>query len=170
VITEVFADTPAIHNDYEENTSSSSESTLVGTSTVVTIQETCAVWTGGGIIIPRLEGGTRKHITKPVLDTTISIPTAVTTPPSRSSMNDVYNSKKRSSSEVLDEKELPAKVIKLSTPQDSPVPSPVSTTTTTEDDDRVPPEGWIKAFSSKQNKAYWYNVTTKKSVWTFPTN
>ena len=35
-------------------------------------------------------------------------------------------------------------------------------------EESVPPEGWIKAFSNKQNKPYWYNVVTKKSVWVFP--
>eukprot|EP01035_Chromulina_nebulosa_P020562 gene20562-26667_t len=32
------------------------------------------------------------------------------------------------------------------------------------------PEGWIQCFSSRQNRPYWFNSATGKSVWEFPKN
>eukprot|EP00595_Chromulina_sp_UTEXLB2642_P000776 CAMPEP_0196763594 /NCGR_PEP_ID=MMETSP1095-20130614/4408_1 /TAXON_ID=96789 ORGANISM="Chromulina nebulosa, Strain UTEXLB2642" /NCGR_SAMPLE_ID=MMETSP1095 /ASSEMBLY_ACC=CAM_ASM_000446 /LENGTH=245 /DNA_ID=CAMNT_0042117155 /DNA_START=233 /DNA_END=970 /DNA_ORIENTATION=+ len=32
------------------------------------------------------------------------------------------------------------------------------------------PDGWIQCFSSRQNRPYWFNSATGKSVWEFPKN
>lgn len=150
-ISEVFADTPVIHmdDDYDE---SGSLSMVEGDS--VNVSPSPSVGSSQNsdrnIVIPRLVGGTRrKYRTNFESKPTPAFIPAVET-----------DSVRKRVIEISDDRE---KVLK--SPKNSP---DISSSTPSTPDEPSPPEGWIKAFSNKQNKPYWYNVNTKKSVWEFP--
>ena len=142
-ISEVFADTPVIHIDDDSDETASLNSTSVDSLSYSSPSS------AGKVVIPKLVGGTRRKVR--------IAPDTKLTPNPAPIANDAESGKKREL-EVVEDHSKNQKLSRTS--------SELSSSTASEEPS--PPEGWIKAFSNKQNKHYWYNVNTKKSVWEFP--
>ena len=146
-ISEVFADTPVIHVDDDDDDKAS-----MNPANVDSFNKDFPPSSAGKVVIPKIVGGTRRKMR--------TAPEMKVIPNLAFVAGDSESGRKRGV-EVIEERE---KVSKASrTPSESTSPS-----TTSASEEPTPPEGWIKAFSNKQNKHYWYNVNTKKSVWEFP--
>jgi hypothetical protein len=154
-VLELFSDTPVIHADDDEEESDPLE---VGSQEALTMMR-------GDIRLPRLTGGTRRRISSQSVDDSSGVGTMRSRP---------------TDSAFLEERVI--KIPKVMVPDTTTSTTPTTPVHSSQQDsvtpselvvsveDQVPPEGWIKAFSNKQQKTYWYNVTTKLSVWEFPTN
>ena len=145
-ISEVFADTPVIHIDDDDS--------VEGAAFISTLDSLTSLppTSAGKVVIPKLTGGTRRK------GRIISEAKAVIN--LGSIAGDVEPGKKRGLDNA-DERDKSPKPSRTSTESSA-------SSTNASSEEPAPPEGWIKAFSNKQNKHYWYNVNTKKSVWEFP--
>ena len=206
-ITEIFADTPVLHNyeDSEEEDDDTSQRSWKDSEvidlTLEDIKEVSSDFKASTAVIPRLSGGTRPRQQLPL--TVVTTPSIISVDQQESSVSlSSSHPSKRSLLEegneedahsIREKKQKLKKSTALNESESSLTPSPISSSgyisspssgissvssvgsgvsnsgeSSNNVEEPVPPEGWIKAFSNKQNKPYWYNVVTKKSVCVFP--
>jgi WW domain len=156
---DIFGDTPAIYRDNDDNTSSETDKSRESSPNVETHLNGKSF---PNFVIAKLTGGTRKRsssTTDPKSVVADEPPSKVAAyPPRIAQVLDVQTDSENGSSNTS----VSPKGSK------SPASELVENDSHLSTEDRPLPEGWIKAFSNKQNKTYWYNVNTKKSVWEFP--
>lgn len=162
---DVFADTPSIYRDDSdgEESGQASVARVEQVMPVASAQQASVLYTNGmtstAFVIGRLTGGTRKRVldSRPLLDE-----------PSAKTQRALALTVENDDDDYRPLVSSPQSSSPRSTSDGEGSCSPVLAQQALTSEDRALPEGWIKAFSNKQNKAYWYNVNTKKSVWEFP--